>query len=125
LHRVAIDQSGLGRQFAERAIERYGATRVEGISFTQSTKEALAYPLRTAFENTTIRIPNDIDIIADIHSVKRETTSGGGIRFKAERNSDGHSDRFWAISLALYAGKDSNLGFSFEPIILKKQGFIW
>ncbi|MBP3357569.1 MAG: terminase family protein [Opitutales bacterium] len=125
LCRVAIDQSGLGRQFAERAIERYGTTRVEGVSFTQASKEMLAYPLRTAFENTSIRIPNDVDVIADLHAVKRETTNNGTIRFKAERTTDGHSDRFWALALALYAGRESHFQFVFEQIQAKKRDFIW
>lgn len=125
LYRVAIDQSGLGRQFAERAIERYGNSRVEGVSFTQGTKESLAYPLRTSFENTTIRIPNDIDILADLRAVKRETTSGGGVRFRAERTSDGHSDRFWALALARYSARDSFSNFVFKAIEVKKNGFVW
>jgi phage FluMu gp28-like protein len=122
---VAIDQSGLGRQFAERAIERYGTTRVEGVSFTQASKETLAYPVRTAFENASIRIPDDVDVIADLHAVKRETTNNGTIRFKAERTNDGHSDRFWALALALYAGKVSHFSFAFEQIQTRKCDFIW
>ncbi|MFR6033104.1 MAG: terminase large subunit domain-containing protein [Bacilli bacterium] len=39
LRRAAIDQSGLGRQFAERAQQRYSSSRVEGVSFTSSAKE--------------------------------------------------------------------------------------
>ena len=125
LHKVAIDQSGLGRQFAERAIERYGSARVEGVSFTQAIKETLAYPLRTAFENATIRIPNDIDIIADLRAVKRESTSGGGVRFKAERTSDGHSDRFWALALAIFSAKNSFATFRYQAIQPKKDSFVW
>ena len=51
LRRALIDQSGLGRQFAERAAERYGGARVGGVTFTAGVKEALAYPLKARFED--------------------------------------------------------------------------
>jgi len=125
LRRAAIDQSGLGRQFAERAIERYGASRVEGVSFTSATKEMLAYPLRTRFEDATLRIPDDIEIRADIRAVRKDTTVSGGIRFSAERSIDGHSDRFWALALANYAAANScGLG-AMGIIARKKSDFVW
>jgi phage FluMu gp28-like protein len=46
-------------QFAERAKERYGQYRVEEVTFTGSVKEALAYPVRSAFEDKAVRIPQD------------------------------------------------------------------
>ena len=46
VRRCCIDQSGFGRQFAERATKKFGAYKVEGISFTASIKESLAYPVR-------------------------------------------------------------------------------
>ena len=42
LRRACIDKTGIGRQFAERAQERFGSSRVEGISFTAAVKEELA-----------------------------------------------------------------------------------
>lgn len=125
LRRAAIDQSGLGRQFAERAQQRYSSSRVEGVSFTSSAKEMLAYPLRTRFEDSAIRIPDDIDIRADIRAVRKETTAAGGIRFCAERTSDGHADRFWALALANYAASS---GFSYSRMELvgrKENRFVW
>ncbi len=124
LRRVAIDQSGLGRQFAERATERYGSGRVEGVSFTQASKEVLAYNLRTLFENAAIRIPDDIETLADIRAVKREYSSHGNVRFKAERTSDGHSDRFWALALASYCAKGGGHSI-FELVSKQKDTFIW
>jgi phage FluMu gp28-like protein len=101
--RCCIDQSGLGRQFTERAIERFGSWKVEGITFTPETKEKLAYPVRTAFENRTIRIPQDSLLRSDLRAIRKETTFAGNIRFTADRGKDGHADRFWALALALHA----------------------
>ncbi len=125
LRRAAIDQSGLGRQFAERAAERYGAGRVEGISFTAASKEELAYPLRRSFEDARIRIPDDPEVRADIRSVKRESNSFGGVRFRAERSPDGHADRFWALALALWAGRASSRNAEVELVEKRQTGFVW
>lgn len=125
LRRAAIDQSGLGRQFAERAQERYSSSRIEGVSFTSSTKEMLAYPLRSRFEDATIRIPDDIEIRADIRAVRKETTASGGIRFCAERTSDGHADRFWALALAVHAASSGSSYSRMELVGRKENGFIW
>jgi phage FluMu gp28-like protein len=105
VRRCCIDQSGLGRQFAERAAKKFGAYRVEGISFTTSTKEELAYPVRMAFEDHTIKVPFSNAVRADLRGVRKEVTSSGHTRFAGERNRYGHCDRFWALALALYAAR--------------------
>jgi phage FluMu gp28-like protein len=105
MRRCCIDQSGLGRQFAERATKKFGAYKVEGIDFTTSTKEMLAYPLRCSFEDRTIKIPFTNAIRADLRGVRKEVTGAGHIRFAGERNKYGHCDRFWALALALHAAK--------------------
>lgn len=125
LRKVSIDQSGLGRQFAERATERYGSSRIEGISFSIGTKEMLAYPLRSRMEDGLLRIPNDTEIRADIRSVRREFTNGGIMRFSASRTSDGHADRFWALALAVHSADTSMLSNGMTLIKREEQVLIW
>lgn len=102
IRRCCIDQSGIGRQFAERAVKRFGS-RVEGINFTGSVKESLAYPLKAALEDRTLKIPDDAKLIAAFRSIRKETTSSNNIRFVGDRTTDGHADEFWAAALALHA----------------------
>lgn len=102
LRRCCIDSTGLGMQLAERAVERYGS-KVEAVRFTGPVKEALAYPLRAAFEDQGVKIPRDDKIRSDLRAVKKTTTAAGNIRFEADRGEDGHSDRFWALALAIHA----------------------
>jgi phage FluMu gp28-like protein len=118
VRRCCIDQSGLGRQFAERATKKFGAYRVEGISFTTSTKEELAYPVRVAFEERTIKVPFTNAIRADLRGVRKEVTSSGHTRFAGERNRYGHCDRLWALALALHAAKRPATG-----VITSVEGF--
>jgi phage FluMu gp28-like protein len=112
IRRCCIDRTGLGRQFSERAQQRFGTYKVEPVNFTAQVKEELAYPLRAAFEDRSVRIPNSNTIRSDLRAIKKETTAAGNIRFTADRGKNGHSDRFWALALALHAAKQPAANFS-------------
>lgn len=119
--RGCIDATGLGMQFAERAAERFGKFKVEPVTFSGPVKEDLAYPVRTAFEDGAIRLAFDDDkLIADIRAIRKETTASGNVRFAADRGPDGHADRFWALALAIHAGKGAG-GFTFVPKFLQRR----
>jgi phage FluMu gp28-like protein len=106
--RSCIDATGLGMQFAERARQKFG-NRVEGVNFSAAVKEDLAYPVRSAFEDSAIRIPfGDDKLISDIRKIRKETTAAGNIRFVADSDDEGHADRFWSLALAIHAGKAAN-----------------
>ena len=111
--RTCIDSTGLGMQFAERAAQRFGKYRVEGITFSGPVKEELAYPVRSAFEDGAIKIPfGDDPFIADLRKIRKETSAAGKIRFVADSDDDGHADRFWALALALHAGKTATTNYT-------------
>jgi phage FluMu gp28-like protein len=103
VRRACIDQTGLGCQFVERAKKQFGPDRVEGLQFTAQLKERLACKLRCAFEDKTIRIPDDRLIAADLRSIRKTVTASGNIRFEGERQNNSHADRFWAACAALEA----------------------
>src|SRR5438046_3990382 len=126
VRRCCIDQSGLGRQFAERAAKKFGAYRVEGISFTTSTKEELAYPVRVAFEERMIKVPFTNAIRADLRGIRKEVTSSGHTRFAGERNRYGDCSRVCALALALHAAKTPATGAitSVEGIRYQKPGVL-
>jgi phage FluMu gp28-like protein len=115
--RVCIDKTGLGMQFAERAAQRFGTYRVEGVNFSGPVKEDLAFPVRSAFEDRAIRIPfGDDSLVADLRKIRKETTASGNIRFVADSDADGHADRFWSLALALHAGKSNAAPVAFETM---------
>ena len=106
LSRCCIDDTGIGAQFAERAKERpSSAGKVEAVTFTSRVKSDLAHPAKAAFEDRSIRIPDAKEVIADLRGIRKETTSSNNVRFTGERSESGHCDRFWAMALALHAGK--------------------
>lgn len=122
VRRVCIDSTGLGMQFAERAQERFGKYKVEGVRFTGPVKEELAYPVKAAFEDVRVRIPERREITADLRAIKKETTASGNVRFTADRGKNGHSDRFWALALAMHAGKTGGTPQQFDTMKISNDG---
>lgn len=106
VRRACIDQTGLGMQLAESAADRFGAYRVEGITFSAANKEAMAGGLRPAMEDKRVAIPVEPMIRNSLHSVKRIPTTTGHFRFDAERSEQtGHADHFWGLALAVHAAE--------------------
>ena len=102
---IAIDASGLGRQFAERAAAKYGTHRAVGISFTDERKAELAYELKDAFERHQLRLPDTAALRDDLMSVEKSYSATGSLRFSAPRDASGHADHFWALALAVSAAR--------------------
>jgi len=103
--RVCIDATGLGIGWADDAQDKFGAHRVEGVTFTARVKEELAYPVRGAMEDRALRIPYDPKIRADLRQLTKSVSSAGNVRFSAERTEGGHADHFWALALARHAAE--------------------
>ncbi len=105
VRRACLDASGLGEQLAERAIEKFGAHRVEAVKFTAAAKEALAVVMQRALQDHAWRIPAERHLRESLHSLKRYQTATGNFRFDADRSeTTGHADHAWAGALALQAG---------------------
>jgi len=102
LHRLAIDQSGLGMQLAEQLHRRHGS-RVEPITMTAPMKESLASRILAAFQRADVCIPDHRPFIDDLHSMERTITLAGNVRYVAPRDSGSHADRWTAMALALHA----------------------
>lgn len=126
--RTCIDETGLGIGWVDDAQDKFGENRIEGVTFTGQTKEALAYPVKGAMEDRAMRIPDDPVIRADLRKVQKVTTAAGNIRFVAESTPDGHADRFWALALAKHAASDPTAPIEYESggqreIITDMEGF--
>ena len=111
--RICIDATGLGIGWADDAQDKFGEHRVEAVTFTPRSKEALAYPIRGAMEDRTLRIPQDPKIRADLRQVTKQVSTTGNVRFTAERTPDGHADHFWALGLAVHAASSPSAHIEF------------
>lgn len=102
LSRCAIDKTGIGLGLFEYLQRELGGV-IEGYQFTEPSKHPLAVAIQRAFSDRAVRIPSDRVVREDLHKVRKVVTPGGGLRFVAERDKDGHADYFWALALAMYA----------------------
>ncbi len=98
LAQLRIDRTGIGMQLAESIRKRFGG-RSKGVYFTNATKEFMVLNLKKIFEDKLIRIPNQPELISDIHAIKRRANMKS-FSYDADRNAHGHADRFWALALA-------------------------
>lgn len=115
MRRGCIDQTGLGMQIAEEAVNKFGEHKVEGIDFTVASKEAMATGLKQNFEDLKSRIPISQAVRNSLHSVKKYETSTGHFRFDADRTEEtGHADHFWAKALATQAGGVPEIKIEFQ-----------
>ena len=121
MKRICIDYTGLGIGWGDDAQKQFGEYRVELINFNSQTKEHLAYPVRGYMEDKKIRIPYDSHVRADLRAVTKVVSLSGNIRFTAERNANGHADRFWGLALAIEAAKTPNWQAGWTPATEHEQ----
>lgn len=105
--RACIDQTGMGEKFVEDAKKKPYGSRIEGVLFTGTVKQHLAQSLKQRYEDRQVRTPEDKDIRASHHSVRKVTTAANNIRFDADQTEIGHADHFWAHALALHAAENT------------------
>jgi phage FluMu gp28-like protein len=111
-----MDQTGMGEKPVEDAKRRHGS-RIEGVIFTSASKQHLATVAKDAFEDRKVRIPKGHrEIRDDLHKLQKVTSPTGAPRFIADRDSDGHADRAWALFLALYAAATPVTVYDYQPV---------
>jgi len=113
--RTCIDKGVFGLAIFE-ALEKELGSRVEGVQLTAQVKEALAVDVRQVYEDKRLRMPVDPALRLAVHSVKRVVTVAGNVRFDAEVSDAGHADEFWALGLALLAGKTPATPFTYDTV---------
>jgi phage FluMu gp28-like protein len=113
VRRLCMDQTGIGEAPTERAKTKYG-NRVEGVLFTNASKQTLATDLKHYFEDRRLRIPTDKAIRDSHHSVRKQTTVSGNPRFDADRSEVGHADEFWAHALAVHAAGTPRMAIAYR-----------
>jgi len=111
---ACIDATGLGMQFAERGVEKYGS-KIAEITMTAKWKSLASTNLLIKMQDRRVLIPDDATVKADLRSMRKTVTSHNNISFDAKRDKDGHADRYWALALVLEAISTPQLSF-FEPI---------
>lgn len=98
-----IDSTGLGRDLAESLqANKVWGKKIVLVEFGLKSKTALANAFKILLEEKMVILPNDKDIVGQIHSIKKKYTSAGNEIFDSEKSKKNHADKFWSIAMATY-----------------------
>lgn len=128
--RVCVDYTGPGIGLGDLLVEKFGEYKptedkfgkIELCTFTPSLKLELFPALKVAFEQRRVRVPVNVAVREDLHSMQRIVTASGSVSYKAPHNDDGHADRCTALALALRAAGTAGGPFKFQPVAAHAAG---
>jgi phage FluMu gp28-like protein len=84
--------------------------RAQGVDFTNPNKELWAVELKLRMQKAQVPLPLDRELAYQIHSIRKTTTAAKNNVFDAARSEHGHADKFWALALAVWAGRPETSG---------------
>lgn len=102
----AMDARGNGQYLAEVAMQRYGAQRIAQVMLSVAWYRENMPPLKAAFEDRSLVIPKDADVLGDLRSLKIEHGVAKIPDKGHTQGSDGlmrHGDSAIALAMAKYA----------------------
>lgn len=102
-----LDARGNGQYLAEKAMQRYGAVRIECVMLSQAWYRDNTAPMKSAFEDATISLPADADVLDDLRAfqVIKGIPLLPDVRTKGADNSQRHGDAGVAILLGHAASR--------------------
>jgi phage FluMu gp28-like protein len=112
----AMDARGNGQYLAEQATLRYGS-RIEQVMLSSEWYRDNMPRYKAAFEDGTIELPGDADILGD-HRMLRMEQGVAKIPERRMRGGDGHQrhgDSAIAGALAYYATKSDHQEYAYTP----------
>lgn len=114
----AHDARGNGQYLAEVAMQRYGETYIHQIMLTLEWYRLNMPPMKAAFEDRNILIPQDSNTLDDLRAI--EVIKGiPKIPDTKNKGSDGekrHGDTAIALCLLLYATRNAGAPIEFESV---------
>ena len=115
---AALDARGNGQYLAEVAMQKYGASRIAQVMLSIEWYRENMPPFKAAFEDKTLTIPKDADVLADLRAIRMDKGVAKVPDSARARGSDGrdrHGDSAIALALATYAV------FEMEPVPMEFQ----
>lgn len=102
----ALDARGNGQYLAEVAMQRYGSTRIHQVMLSQEWYREHMPAFRAAFEDKTLAVPRDADVLTDMRAVRTEKGVAkvpDDIRTRGTDGNPRHGDSAVALALGIYA----------------------
>lgn len=108
----ALDARGNGQYLAERAMQKYGATRIAQVMLTESWYRENMPAYKAAFEDKNILLAKDADIIEDHRAFKviKGVARLPDVKLQGKDKKQRHGDSGIAGALAWYATREMKGG---------------
>jgi phage FluMu gp28-like protein len=120
----AHDARGNGQYLAEVASQRYGADRIESVMLSTEWYRQHMPPLKAAFEDATLTLPRDADVLGDLRSILVDK-GVAKVSDRRTRGADGgqrHGDAAVALALAFAAARRECAPIAYRTLGMPRAG---
>lgn len=114
----ALDARGNGQYLAEQAKFEYGSGRIEEVMLSQAWYQDNMPRMKAAFEDASLSIPKDSDIVDDLKAIKviKGIARVPDGNTSSDKDKQRHGDAAIAIALALFAAQMDVEDFGYHPV---------
>ena len=117
-----MDATGNGDYLAEQAVEKYGVGLVEAVKITENWYRENMPRMKAHFEDFTINIPKDADIMDDLRALQINTRGVPCIpQGKTDQAKDRHGDSAVACCMMVAASQMEGGEIDFTPLPSKQE----
>ncbi|MEO0442812.1 MAG: terminase family protein [Pseudomonadota bacterium] len=115
----ALDNRGNGGYLAEQAAEKHGNGIIEKVDLSQSWYLNNMPRFKSAFEDGSIAIPNDADVVADLQAIKliKGVAKVPDVNTSTIKGKNRHGDAAIALSLAYYASLMDTVAYEYTAVL--------
>jgi len=111
VHRILIDQTGVGESVVEEA--KKSLPYAEGIILSVPVKQDIMNYLKIMMQQKRFLIPYQLELANELNVERFQLTKAGQIQFS---HPDGtHDDRVWSVALAIFATRTPPVP-QFKPV---------
>lgn len=103
-----VDGTGVGDTLYDFIKRKWGEGKVGKVHFTLKSKTEMVNNVKVGLQKKEIELIPDTKMINDILKIKRILTKNS-VTFDADRDSNGHADRFWSLALCVKSVLDCNI----------------
>jgi len=106
IHKVLVDQTGVGEAVLEQAEKT--VPNLDGVVLTAPAKQEILGYLKLMMQEKRVLFPYELDFLQELNVERFELSKSGQILFSHPAGT--HDDRFWAFALAVYATRAGTSG---------------
>lgn len=103
LKRLIADTGGIGKQMGQYLSKLFPGIFIP-MQMNPGIKEDIMVNLKSRFEEKSIAVAFDKQLLEDLHSIKKKVTADKKLTFIAEERGKHHADGAWALGFATFGG---------------------